>query len=67
MHIITTMRACVLQGKEILEFFIEDLLKSGMTYIPPYAEKDSSSNTDSAIDVSKEAVDDEKASTADIV
>uniref|UniRef100_A0A914Z345 SEC14-like protein 1 n=1 Tax=Panagrolaimus superbus TaxID=310955 RepID=A0A914Z345_9BILA len=42
------------KGKEILEFFIEDLLKSGTTYIPPFQDSDSTrSPGDSAIDVSK--------------
>lgn len=26
------------KGKEIMEFFIEDLIKSGVTYVPPYVE-----------------------------
>jgi hypothetical protein len=42
------------KGKEILEFFIEELLKSGTTYIPPFHDSDSTrSPGDSAIDVSK--------------
>jgi cytosine/adenosine deaminase-related metal-dependent hydrolase len=46
------------QGKEILEFFIEELIKNGTTHIPPYEESADSnvqkSPADSAIDVSKE-------------
>uniref|UniRef100_A0A1I7WWZ2 PRELI/MSF1 domain-containing protein n=1 Tax=Heterorhabditis bacteriophora TaxID=37862 RepID=A0A1I7WWZ2_HETBA len=42
------------KGKEILEFFIEDLLKSGVTYIPTFHDKDNGSTTDSAIDILKE-------------
>lgn len=46
------------QGKEILEFFIEELIKSGTTYVPPFQEERkqsalSRSPADSAIDVSK--------------
>ena len=48
------------KGKEILEFFIEDLIKSGVTYIPQFTdsnieeeEQSSKSPADSAIDVSK--------------
>uniref|UniRef100_A0A915D8G2 CRAL-TRIO domain-containing protein n=1 Tax=Ditylenchus dipsaci TaxID=166011 RepID=A0A915D8G2_9BILA len=52
-----------LAGKEILEFFIEDLIKSGTTYIPRFVEPEvtpteddavvPNSPADSAIDVSK--------------
>ncbi len=28
------------KGKEILEFFIDELLKSGVTHIPPFAGAD---------------------------
>ncbi|TMS36851.1 hypothetical protein L596_003925 [Steinernema carpocapsae] len=45
------------KGKEILEYFIEELLKSGLTYIPPYNGPencgDMASLTDSAIDMAK--------------
>ena len=42
------------KGKEILEFFIEELIKGGTTYIPPFQESDlARSPADSAIDVSK--------------
>ncbi|CAJ0947130.1 unnamed protein product, partial [Mesorhabditis belari] len=57
------------KGKEILECFIEDLLNSGVTYIPPFTDSqenghkesngDSISIGDSAIDVSKEKDEDE--------
>ena len=48
------------QGKEILEFFIDELLKSGVTYIPPFESKDSVSTADSAIDISKERTEEEE-------
>ncbi|KAK0397280.1 hypothetical protein QR680_002063 [Steinernema hermaphroditum] len=45
------------KGKEILEFFIDDLLKSGTTYIPPFKgagnSGDVNSLADSAIDMAK--------------
>lgn len=47
------------QGKEILEYFIDELLKSGVTYLPPFENKDSVSTADSAIDISKERAEDE--------
>ncbi|RCN37278.1 hypothetical protein ANCCAN_16843 [Ancylostoma caninum] len=46
-------------GKEILEYFIDELIKSGVTYIPQFEDKDTGSTTDSAIDVSKEQADEE--------
>ncbi|ETN68996.1 hypothetical protein RB195_025957 [Necator americanus] len=47
------------KGKEILEYFIDELIKSGVTYIPQFEDKDTGSTTDSAIDVSKEQADEE--------
>ncbi|KAI6240133.1 SEC14-like protein 1 family protein [Aphelenchoides fujianensis] len=44
------------KGKEIMEYFLEELIKNGTTYIPPFKEVDSKgqrSPGDSAIDVSK--------------
>lgn len=54
------------KGKEILEFFIEDLIKSGVTHLPAFEDKEpapSSSPADSAIDVSK--VDEQDATSED--
>ncbi|KJH42177.1 CRAL/TRIO domain protein [Dictyocaulus viviparus] len=47
------------KGKEILEYFIDELIKSGVTYIPQFEHKDSGSSADSAIDISKEHSSDE--------
>ncbi|VDD87376.1 unnamed protein product [Enterobius vermicularis] len=47
------------KGKEVLEYFIDELLKSGITYIPPF-EDSSESVTDSAIDVSRVPEEEEK-------
>ncbi|VDL74672.1 unnamed protein product [Nippostrongylus brasiliensis] len=47
------------KGKEILEYFIDELIKSGVTYIPQFEDKDNGSTADSAIDVSKEHADEE--------
>ena len=60
------------KGKEILEFFIEDLIKGGVTYIPPFTdshieeeEQSSKSPADSAIDVSKNDDDTESRTSKD--
>ncbi|CAJ0564051.1 unnamed protein product, partial [Mesorhabditis spiculigera] len=61
------------KGKEVLEFFIEELLKSGVTHIPPFEESEKKSGEDgnadavsvgdSAIDVSKEKDEEEGKAT----
>ncbi|KAH7689594.1 CRAL-TRIO domain-containing protein, partial [Aphelenchoides avenae] len=60
--------ANIAKGKEVLEFFISELIKSGTTYIPPFqdsADVPSASPTDSAIDVSKNDNED-AASTSEV-
>ncbi|MCP9266135.1 SEC14-like protein 1 [Dirofilaria immitis] len=39
-------------GKEVLEFFINELIKSGVTFIPPYSDA-AESVSDSTIDISR--------------
>lgn len=55
--------ANIAKGKEVLEFFIEELIKSGTTYIPPFEETINKSPTDSAIDLSKNHDEDTDASS----
>ncbi|CAG9533467.1 unnamed protein product [Cercopithifilaria johnstoni] len=47
------------KGKEVLEYFISELIKSGVTFIPPYCDTTESA-ADSAIDVSRPADEEEK-------
>nr|CRZ25908.1 Bm5958 [Brugia malayi] len=47
------------KGKEVLEYFINELIKSGVTFIPPYNDATESA-ADSAIDVSRPVDDEEK-------
>uniref|UniRef100_A0A915PR78 CRAL-TRIO domain-containing protein n=1 Tax=Setaria digitata TaxID=48799 RepID=A0A915PR78_9BILA len=47
------------KGKEVLEYFINELIKSGITFIPPYSDA-AESAADSAIDVSRPVDEDEK-------
>uniref|UniRef100_A0AAF5PGN5 CRAL-TRIO domain-containing protein n=2 Tax=Wuchereria bancrofti TaxID=6293 RepID=A0AAF5PGN5_WUCBA len=47
------------KGKEVLEYFINELIKSGITFIPPYNDATESA-ADSAIDVSRPVDDEEK-------
>ncbi|VDN04664.1 unnamed protein product [Thelazia callipaeda] len=51
--------ANIVKGKEILEYFINELIKSGVTFIPPYSDATVSA-ADSAIDVSRPADEDDK-------
>uniref|UniRef100_A0A183DFM2 PRELI/MSF1 domain-containing protein n=1 Tax=Gongylonema pulchrum TaxID=637853 RepID=A0A183DFM2_9BILA len=51
--------ATLAKGKEILEFFIDELIKSGVTFIPPYSDTTESA-ADSAIDVSRPGDEEEK-------
>ncbi|CAD5216999.1 unnamed protein product [Bursaphelenchus okinawaensis] len=59
--------ANIAKGKEILEFFIEELIKSGTTYIPPFedSENGKKSPADSAIDLSKNHEEDTDGSESD--
>ncbi|VDO38041.1 unnamed protein product, partial [Brugia timori] len=54
-----SLREFILQGKEVLEYFINELIKSGVTFIPPYNDATESA-ADSAIDVSRPVDDEEK-------
>ncbi|VDP13395.1 unnamed protein product [Onchocerca flexuosa] len=47
------------KGKEVLEYFINELIKSGVTFIPPYSDA-TESVSDSAIDISRLADEEEK-------
>uniref|UniRef100_A0A158Q8A3 CRAL-TRIO domain-containing protein n=1 Tax=Elaeophora elaphi TaxID=1147741 RepID=A0A158Q8A3_9BILA len=47
------------KGKEVLEYFINELIRSGVTFIPPYSDATESA-ADSAIDVSRPADEEEK-------
>ncbi|MFH4976530.1 hypothetical protein AB6A40_003239 [Gnathostoma spinigerum] len=47
------------KGKEVMESFIDELIKSGVTYIPPYTESNEST-ADSAIDMSRPSEEEEK-------
>ncbi|KAL3981956.1 PRELI-like family protein [Acanthocheilonema viteae] len=47
------------KGKEVLEYFINELIKSGVTFIPPYSDATESA-ADSAIDVSRPTDEEEK-------
>ncbi|KHN86630.1 CRAL-TRIO domain-containing protein T23G5.2 [Toxocara canis] len=47
------------KGKEVLEYFIAELIKSGTTYIAPFSDANESA-ADSAIDVSRPSEEDEK-------
>ncbi|KAE9413792.1 hypothetical protein Angca_007018, partial [Angiostrongylus cantonensis] len=48
------------KGKEILEYFIDELIKNGITYIPRFEAKDADSAVTPTIEVSKENADDQK-------
>jgi hypothetical protein len=56
------------KGKEVLEFFIAELIKKGTTHIPPYVDSTPAqpSPTDSAIDVSKQDNEETESTSSDV-